>query len=191
MPRPVLHQDHLKIEKDVKVQIKSGVVTITGKRGTLTRDLSCLHLDFEWDEAEKQVVARCWFGNRKLVARIGTLFGHIKNMITGVTRGYRYKMRFVTAHFPIKHTISDKNDEFAFTHFMGQREKKRVVAPAGVIIKDSPSQKEEIWVEGNSLDDVSLTCAKIHQHTHIHNKDLRKFLDGIYVSEKGFIEEEE
>ena len=189
MPRPVLHQDHLKIENpDVKVEVHSGKVTITGKRGTLTRDLSCLHLDFEWDEAERQVVARCWFGNRKLVARIGTLFGHIKNMVTGVTRGYRFKMRFVTAHFPIKHTINGQ--EFAFTHFMGQREKKKVVAPPGVVIKDSPNQKEEIWVEGNNLDEVSLVCAKIHQHTHIHNKDLRKFLDGIYVSERGYLEEE-
>lgn len=190
MPRPVLHQDHLKIENDVQVSIKSGVVTIKGKRGELTRDFKPLHLDFEWDEANKQVVARCWFGNRKLVARIGTLFGHIKNMVTGVTLGYRYKMRFVTAHFPIKHTISDKGDEFAFTHFMGQREKKRVIAPAGVKIYDSKVQKEEIIIEGNNVEDVSLTCAKIHQLTKIHNKDLRKFLDGIYVSEEGHIEED-
>lgn len=190
MPRPVLHQDHLKIEKDVKVQAKSGVVTISGKRGSLTRDFKALHLDFEWQEDQKQFVARCWFGNRKLIARIGTLFGHIKNMVTGVTVGYRYKMRFVTAHFPIKHTINSEHNQFSFTHFMGQREKKMVDAPQGVKISDSPSQKEEIWVEGNSLDDVSLTCARIHQLTKIRNKDLRKFLDGIYVSERGHIDEE-
>ena len=190
MPRPVLHTAHLDIKEDrVQIQIKSGVVTVTGPRGTLTRDLSHLGLDIEWHDESKKVLARCWFGNRKLIARCGTLFGHIKNMVTGVTKGYRYKMRFVTAHFPIKHTISDSKDEFGFTHFMGQREKKRVAAPQGVKIMDSPSQKEEIWIEGNDRDAVSLTCAKIHQLTHIHNKDLRKFLDGIYVSEKGFIDE--
>jgi large subunit ribosomal protein L9e len=109
-------------------------------------------------------------------------------MVTGVTKGYRYKMRFVTAHFPIKHTIANGR-EFGFTHFMGQRERKVITAPEGVKIMDSPSQKEEIWIEGNDRDAVTLTCAKIHQMTHIRNKDLRKFLDGIYISEKGHIAE--
>ena len=187
---PVLHEQHLKIDDEkVKVSVKSGVVTVTGPRGTLTRDLSALKLDFEWNEDKKTLFARCWFGNRKLVARIGTLFGHVKNMVTGVTHGYRYKMRFVTAHFPIKHSIGDNKDSFSFTHFMGQREKKSVIAPEGVKILDSPAQKEEIWIEGNDIDKVSLVCAQIHQNTHIHNKDLRKFLDGIYISEKTHIDE--
>lgn len=189
MPRPVLHTDHIKIEEDVKVDVKSGIVKITGPRGSLERDLRHLRLDFEFSQQDRTLTARCWFGNRKLVARIGTLFGIVKNMVIGVIKGYRYKMRFVTAHFPIKHVIADTKDEFSFTHFMGQREKKTVKAPQGVKIMDSPAQKEEIWIEGNDLESVSLMCAQIHQLTKIKNKDLRKFLDGIYVSEKGHIDE--
>jgi len=34
---------------------------------------------------------------------------------------------------------------------------------------------------------VSLTAAQIQGATNIRKKDLRKFLDGIYVSEKGAI----
>ena len=30
--------------------------------------------------------------------------------------------------------------------------------------------------------------ALIHQATLVRNKDIRKFLDGIYVSEKGYVE---
>jgi large subunit ribosomal protein L9e len=189
MPRPVLVQRQLKIEDDVTIGIKAGVVEVQGPRGVLRRDLSHLSLEFEWVPAEKQVSARCWFGNRKLVARINTLFGHIKNMVTGVTKGFRYKMRFVTAHFPIKHTIIEDLNELQFTHFMGQRERFSVKAPVGVQIKNSESQKEEIWIEGTDVDAVSVTCARIHQLTHIRNKDLRKFLDGIYISEKGHIAE--
>ena len=59
----------------------------------------------------------------------------------------------------------------------------------GVKVMDSPVQKEEIWIEGNDKDAVSLLCAQIHQLSKIHNKDLRKFLDGIYMSEKGHINE--
>jgi large subunit ribosomal protein L9e len=187
MPRLVLHEDHLKIEDhEVTVEIKSGKINVGGPRGKLERDLSHLGLDFEWEESERQVVARCWFGNRKKIARIGTLFGHIKKMVIGVTKGFRYKMRFVTAHFPIKHIIQG-NREFSFNHFMGERERRTITAPEGVEIKDSIGQKEEIWVEGSNLLDVTQTCALIHQSCKIRHKDLRKFLDGIYVSEKGTI----
>jgi large subunit ribosomal protein L9e len=188
MPRQVLHADSFKIEDEsVTVAIKAGVVIIEGPLGSLKRDLSHLHIEFEWDSEKRQVNARSWFGNRKQVARIGTLFGHIKNMVVGVTKGYRYKMRFVTAHFPIKHLINDAKDEFAFSHFMGERERRTIKAPAGVVIKDG--QKEEIILEGSNLLDVTQTAAKIHQSCHVRDKDLRKFLDGIYISEKTTIKE--
>ena len=190
MPRPVVHQEHYKIPEGVKCAVKSGKVTISGPRGELQKDLSHLKLDFEYDEKENQVVARCWFGNRKLLARIGTLFGLIKNMCIGVTLGYRYKMRYVYSHFPIQGVVSDDNKSFSFTHFMGQRERKGVVAPEGVKIILSKDQKDEIIIEGNDLEAVSLLCGQIHQLTRIKNKDLRKFLDGIYVSERGHIKEE-
>jgi large subunit ribosomal protein L9e len=177
--RLVLHSDALKIE-DARV-------TFEGPLGTRERDLSHLDIEFEWEEEKRQVNARCWFGNRKQVARIGTLFGHIKNMVVGVTKGYRYKMRFVTAHFPIKHLINDSKDEFSFSHFMGERERRTIKAPKGITIRDG--QKEEIILEGSNLLDLTQTAAQIHQSCHVRDKDLRKFLDGIYVSEKSTINE--
>ena len=188
MPRPVVHQEHFKIPEKVQCVIKSGIVTIKGPRGELTKDLTHLKLDFEYDQKENQVVARCWFGNRKLLARIGTLFGLIKNMCIGVTQGYKYKMRYVFSHFPIQGKCEDDQSGFSFTHFMGQKERKSVKAPEGVKIYNS-DQKDEIIIEGNDLEAVSLVCGQIHQHTIIKNKDLRKFLDGIYVSEKGHVQE--
>jgi large subunit ribosomal protein L9e len=184
MPRPVLTSDFLKIENpEVNITVKAGVVTVTGPRGVLSKDLSALKLDFDFDAAERKLNARCWLGNRKQVARIGTLFGHVKNMITGVTVGYRYKMRFVTSHFPIKHTINADKTEFSYTHFMGKRHRMQVAAAPGVTIRDG-GVKDEIYVEGNCLDDVAQTAGRIHQSANIRDKDLRKFLDGIYVSEK-------
>ena len=43
----------------------------------------------------------------------------------------------------------------------------------------------EITVEGNDIQSVSRTCASIQLVCAVKRKDLRKFLDGIYVSEKG------
>ena len=33
---------------------------------------------------------------------------HIENLITGVTKGFLYKMRFVYAHFPINVALTDR-----------------------------------------------------------------------------------
>jgi large subunit ribosomal protein L9e len=40
-----------------------------------------------------------------------------------------------------------------------------------------------------SLEDVSQSAADIQQICRVRNKDIRKFLDGLYVSERGNIEE--
>jgi large subunit ribosomal protein L9e len=39
-------------------------------------------------------------------------------------------------------------------------------------------------LEGNDLELVSRSAGLIQQSTLVKNKDIRKFLDGIYVSEK-------
>jgi large subunit ribosomal protein L9e len=39
-------------------------------------------------------------------------------------------------------------------------------------------------VYGNSIEAVSQSAALIQQSTTVKNKDIRKFLDGLYVSEK-------
>ncbi|KAG0252850.1 60S ribosomal protein L9, partial [Mortierella polycephala] len=48
-------------------------------------------------------------------------------------------------------------------------------------------QKDEIILIGNDVANVSQSAATIQQTTRVRNKDIRKFLDGIYVSQKGQI----
>jgi large subunit ribosomal protein L9e len=43
-------------------------------------------------------------------------------------------------------------------------------------------------LEGNDIDNVSKSAALIHMACLVKKKDIRKFLDGFYVSEKGVIE---
>lgn len=48
-------------------------------------------------------------GIRKELAAIRTICSHIENLVKGVTKGYRYKMRSVYAHFPINISLQEKN----------------------------------------------------------------------------------
>ncbi len=49
-------------------------------------------------------------GSRKGVACLRTVRSIIENMIIGVTKGFKYKMRYVYAHFPINVNL-EKNGE--------------------------------------------------------------------------------
>lgn len=60
---------------------------------------------------------------------------------------------------------------------------KRIDAPEGVLIKRKEDDKNNFTVEGINLEDVSQVCARIQQSTVIQDKDLRSFLDGIYVQD--------
>ncbi|CDP21155.1 unnamed protein product [Coffea canephora] len=55
----------------------------------------------------------------------------------------------------------------------------------------SEKVKYELVLEGNDIELVSRSATLINQKCHVKNKDIRKFLDGIYVNEKGQIAEEE
>jgi len=57
--------------------------------------------------------------------------------------------------------------------------------------KDIDGTKDEITIQGSSLDAVAQSCANIQQIAKVCDKDIRKFLDGVYVSHRGNIVQEE
>jgi len=138
----------------------------------------------------KKVVVSVYFGTRKDIACIRTILSHIRNLITGVTKGYEYKMRLVYAHFPINVTTTDHGKELEIRNFLGEKIVRRVKMLAGVTIERSEKVKDELVLTGNDLELVSQSAANVHQSTTVPEKDIRKFLDGIYVSEKHVIGEE-
>ncbi|KAA3470156.1 60S ribosomal protein L9 [Gossypium australe] len=197
----------------VSVKIKAKVIEVEGPRGKLIRDFKHLNLDFhlikDEETGKRKLRIEAWFGSRKTSAAIRTALSHVENLITGVSKGYRYKMRFVYAHFPINASITNANKSIEIRNFLG--EKKVISLPflllildwnltvtvrkvdmlEGVSIVRSEKVKDEIVLDGNDIELVSRSAALINQKCHVKNKDIRKFLDGIYVSEKGRIAEEE
>ncbi|KAJ8466520.1 hypothetical protein OPV22_029072 [Ensete ventricosum] len=123
----------------------------------------------------------------KLTPAIRTAISHVQNLITGVTKGYRYKMRLVYAHFPINASIPNNNTSIEIRNFLGEKKVRKVDMLDGVKIIRSDKVKDELVLEGNDIEFVSRSAALINQKCHVKNKDIRKFLDGIYVSEKGTV----
>jgi len=169
---------------EVKIKVKSRIVTVTGPRGELTRNFKHLQADISIDKSGKKLKVEVWFGTSKHIAAIRTICTHITNLQIGVTKGFEYKMRFVYAHYPVNVNISEDGKTFEVRNFIGQRVVLRTVMLDGVLVERS-NNKDEIILRGNDIENVTTSAAQIHQSTKVHNKDIRKFLDGIYVSEGG------
>ncbi|SCW01915.1 LAFE_0E10066g1_1 [Lachancea fermentati] len=182
----------LDIPEGVTVNIKSRVVKVTGPRGVLTKNLK--HIDVTFTKlSNKQIKITVHNGDRKHVAALRTVKSLVANMVTGVTKGFKYKMRYVYAHFPINVNVIEKEGQkfVEIRNFLGDKKVREVPVREGVEIEFSTTQKDEIVLSGNSIENVSQNAADIQQICRVRNKDIRKFLDGIYVSEKGFVVQDE
>ncbi|XP_044359987.1 60S ribosomal protein L9-like [Triticum aestivum] len=90
--KTILASETMEIPKKVTVKVSAKMISVTGPRGTLTRNFKHLNLDFQLQEGGRKLKVDAWFGTRKTMAAIRTAISHVQNLITGVTKGFRYKM---------------------------------------------------------------------------------------------------
>ncbi|XP_017773752.1 PREDICTED: 60S ribosomal protein L9 [Nicrophorus vespilloides] len=188
--KQIVSNQTVKVPEDIQVSARCRVVTVKGPRGVLRRDFKHLSIDVRMVSPRLLKVEK-WFGKKKELAAVRTVCSHVENMIKGVTKGFQYKMRAVYAHFPINCVTTQNNSVVEIRNFLGEKFIRRVAMAPGVTIINSPKQKDELIIEGNSLEDVSKSAALIQQSTAVKNKDIRKFLDGLYVSEKTTVVQDE
>merc|ERR1711953_158063 len=180
----------VKVPEGLEASVKARAVTVKGPRGSLTKCFKHLAVDIYMPD-KKTIKVEKWFGRKKELAAVRTVCSHIQNMINGVTKGYLYKMRAVYAHFPINCAISEGGTLIEVRNFLGEKFIRKVRMHDGVTVENSKGQKDELIVQGNSVEAVSQSAALIQQSTTVKRKDIRKFLDGMYVSEKTTVEKDE
>lgn len=162
------------------------------------------HLSVCFSHTSKNIInIELHHGARKNVATLRTVKTLINNLIIGVTKGFKYKMRYVYAHFPINVNIEKNSEtglhdmeiryawhlEFNSTvvrlgnhtltlilvrNFIGEKIVRRVTMLPGVDVEVSKNQKDELQLTGNSLENVSQSAADIQQICRVKNKDIRK-----------------
>jgi len=122
--KTVLSSDTMDIPEGVNIKVNAKMIEVEGPRGKLTRNFKHLNLDFQLitePDGKRKLKIDSWFGSRKTTAAIRTAISHVENLITGVTKGYRYKMRMVYAHFPINASITNGNKGIEIRNFLGEK----------------------------------------------------------------------
>lgn len=104
-------EQELVIPDDVTVDIKARNVTVKGNLGTLTRSFKHIPIDIRKEISKKggknSLRFRMWLQKKKRNAAIGSIRSTIRNMFTGVTVGYKFRMVMAYSHFPIVVNVID------------------------------------------------------------------------------------
>ena len=111
--------------------------------------------------------------------------------IAATVQGYRYKMRLVHAHFPINVVIPKDGTSITVKNFLGGKQDKYIVMQGGTTVKLSADVKGELIFDGVDNAALSQCCSRVKQVCRVGRKDERKFLDGIFVSQKTLIQPKE
>ena len=166
------------IPDGVQIGIEDGIITVTGPKGSLSREM--VYPGVKVADKNGGVVVSSSISRRSIKAVVGTFAAHIENMIKGVTKGFEYNLKVVYSHFPI--TVKQAGSTITIDNFLGERtpRKCKVVGDSKVSIKG-----DQVSVTGTNLENVSQTAANIELATKVKGRDRRVFQDGIYLISKG------
>lgn len=162
------------IPENVSVEVDGKKVKVSGEKGSLEREFSFLW-DIRIQKDGNKIIVSADSDKRKVKAMIGTIIGHIKNMIKGVTKGYRYRMKIVYSHYPM--TVKVEGNKFSITNFLGEK------TPRVTYIKGNTKVEvvgQDIIISGQNKEDVGQTMGNIEQLCRVTKFDRRIFQDGIY-----------
>ena len=154
-----------------------------GPHGELKRDLSHIHADMRVEG--NKVVVESWFVAAKQKSSLKSGLSAVVNMMNGVQVKFKKVMRLAYAHFPINFTVTNGGKSCEIRNFLGEKIVRKIDMLGDTRVAKSADVKDEINIEGTDIELVGRSAALINQSCLVKRKDIRKFLDGIYVSARG------
>ncbi len=171
-------EKEIEVPEGVTATVTGGRVAVKGPKGELSREFKAKSLSIR--KKGNSIIVSSRFPKRGDKAMVGTIIGHISNMIKGVTGGFEYRLRIYYSHFPMN--VSVDGGDVVIKNFLGEKypRKSKIVGNTKVDVKG-----QDITVYGPSIEDVGQTAANLVLATKIGRKDPRIFRDGIFLVEKG------
>ena len=171
----------IQIPENVEVNTDFRIIKIKGPDGELEKNFDDPRFNefILFELTEKEIKIKSKINKKKIKSLVGTIAGHTKNMIIGVTIGYKYTMKIVSSHFPLN--IAVKENEVHIKNFLGEKG-ARISKIRGKC--EVNATKDMIEIKGINKEDVGQTASNIENICKITGKDRRVFVDGIFIEEK-------
>ncbi len=175
-------QRKIEIPEDITIKVDSTKVSVKGNLGETKRDFS--HSGIVIEHTNNEIVLSSYFPRRKDKSSIGSVGAHIRNMIEGTTYGYKYSMKIVFSHFPIRVNPEMKKLQVKIENLYGGRKPRFAKIVPGVKVK---VEDEDVVVEGIDKEAVGQTAANIQELTRQRGKrrqSPKTFMDGVFLYNK-------
>ena len=165
------------IPGDVQVEVNGLDLKISGDGKVNERIFKAKHVEIKKDDGTLTVFTK----SPKKVDRadVGTVMGHIKNMVLGIENGVEYKMKIIYSHFPMN--VKIEGDKISVENYLGEKNPRVLKIIENVQVK---LNGQDITLTGHNKESVSLCAAQLEQLCRPRNKDKRVFQDGIYITVK-------
>lgn len=152
-------------------------IHIEGPKGKLTRVFNRLQVNLIQEKNTLKI--RKYFGSKSEASMVGTIAGHIQNMITGVTKGFTYKVQIITSHFPA--TVEVQKEILLIKNLYGRRDPIRVPVDPSITTK---VEGDLVIFTGINKEKVAQAATRLAESTRLRGKrgkDPTVFQDGLYV----------
>uniref|UniRef100_A0A7C5UWD9 Large ribosomal subunit protein uL6 n=1 Tax=Ignisphaera aggregans TaxID=334771 RepID=A0A7C5UWD9_9CREN len=179
MAKTVHIREEIVVPDNVDVVIDGLNIKVRGVKGEIQKSFSYAK-GIQMRLENGKIVLETFFADREKKALLYTIAAHIRNLIVSVTKGWRYKLKVVSSHFPVNVRVS--GNEVLVDNFLGERAPRKAKIVGNVKVR---IEGKDIIVEGIDLEAVAQTAANIELATKIKDKDRRIFVDGIYIYERG------
>jgi large subunit ribosomal protein L6 len=162
----------------VTIELDGPVLKVKGPKGQLERNVRFPQVSVGIEDGE--VVISTASDRKTVMAMVGTYEAHVRNMCTGVTAGFEYRMKVVYSHFPIQ--LKLQGNRLEINNFLGEKKSRFATIENGVAAKVS---NDEIVLTGINKELLGNSSANIEHATKIRKRDPRIFQDGIYLVTRG------
>jgi len=164
---------------EVKFSLEGKKLSVKGPKGEASRVF-----DFDWLELKAEngkLKLSASNAVKKTFASFNAILSHVRNMESGVKKGFIYKLAIVYSHFPIN--LSIKGDVIEVNNFLGGKNPRRARIRGSTKVE---VKGKDVIVSGVDKEAVGQTAANLERCTaRKKGKDIRVFQDGIYIVEKG------
>jgi len=111
----------------------------------------------------------------------GTYKAHIRNMIKGLSEGFRYELRVANVHFPMNVSYDKNSVLFTVKNFLGEKKDRIIKSLPEVEVK---VDKDVIELTSYDIEKAGQVATNLEKGTRVRNKDRRIYQDGIFIVQK-------
>lgn len=171
---------HIDVPEGISVEvIDKTKLRVRGPLGELERDFSKMDIILWLENEGRRIMIGVPSTRRKYRARLNAVRTHIRNMFTGVTKGFTYHLKVYYKHFPIK--VEVEGNKLLIKNFLGEKAPRVVEIPEGVTVE---VREDDVIIRGLDIEKVGMLWGRIRLVQKIRDKDPRKFMDGLYLWRK-------